>query len=96
MKFRTAARRSVIIVAVILLSLLCGYLYHVIGHRIDLRNHPRAYEEIVTRYAAEYGTRLLMMNRGEIILDVAGEEKQNTKTEDLLQVFNRISVECGN
>lgn len=55
MKFRTAARRSVIIVAVILLSLLCGYLYHVIGHRIDLRNHPRAYEEIVTRYAAEYG-----------------------------------------
>ena len=48
------------------------------------------------RYAAEYGTRLLMMDKGKIVLDVSGEEKKATKTEDILQIFNRISIECGN
>ncbi len=48
------------------------------------------------RYAVEYGTRMLMMDRGQIVLDVAGEEKANTKIEDILEIFNRISIECGN
>jgi putative ABC transport system ATP-binding protein len=48
------------------------------------------------RYAVEYGTRLIMMNRGEIIVDKDGEEKANTTTQDLLSIFNEISVECGN
>ena len=48
------------------------------------------------RYAVEYGTRMLMMDKGQIVLDVAGEEKRNTKTSDLLEIFNRISIECGN
>ena len=48
------------------------------------------------RYAVEYGTRLLMMDRGHIILDKSGEEKQNSTVDDLLDIFNRISIECGN
>ena len=48
------------------------------------------------RYAVEYGTRMLMMDRGQIVLDVAGEEKARTKTEDILDIFTSISIECGN
>ena len=45
------------------------------------------------RYAIEYGDRILMMNRGRIVLDKAGAEKAATSTEDLMQLFNRISME---
>ncbi|HPW00639.1 MAG TPA: ATP-binding cassette domain-containing protein, partial [Oscillospiraceae bacterium] len=48
------------------------------------------------RYAAEYGDRLLMMDRGKVVLDQAGEEKANTSTRELLSLFNAISIECGN
>lgn len=48
------------------------------------------------RYAAEYGSRLIMMNSGEIVLDRADEQKTNTSIDDLLQLFNKISIECGN
>ncbi|MBQ6706765.1 MAG: ATP-binding cassette domain-containing protein [Clostridia bacterium] len=48
------------------------------------------------RYAVEYGSRLLMMDKGQIVLDKAGEDKQKIATEDLLDIFNRISIECGN
>ena len=48
------------------------------------------------RYAVEYGSRLIMLDRGKIVFDCAGEEKKNLRTEDVLDLFNRISVECGN
>ena len=48
------------------------------------------------RYAVEYGSRMLMMDRGHIVLDRAGAEKQTTKVDDILDIFNRISIECGN
>lgn len=48
------------------------------------------------RYAVEYGDRLLMMHAGEIILDRRAQEKKNTAVEDLLGIFNSISIECGN
>lgn len=48
------------------------------------------------RYATEYGTRLLMMDRGRIILDKSGEEKARAKIDDILTIFNQISIECGN
>lgn len=48
------------------------------------------------RYAAEYGTRLIMMDKGGIVLDKAGEEKKNVKVEDILDIFTTISIECGN
>lgn len=48
------------------------------------------------RYAIEYGNRLLMMHQGEAILDKKGEEKDNMCVEDVLKLFNEISIECGN
>ena len=48
------------------------------------------------RYAVEYGNRLIMMHEGKAILDKAGEEKQKISTEEIMAIFNKISVECGN
>jgi putative ABC transport system ATP-binding protein len=48
------------------------------------------------RYAVEYGSRLIMMDKGHAILDKDGEEKANTSVEDLLSIFTSISIECGN
>lgn len=48
------------------------------------------------RYAVEYGNRLLMMHEGKVILDKEGEKKQATKVDDLLDIFNEISIESGN
>ena len=48
------------------------------------------------RYAADYGSRLIMMDKGHIVLDKGGEEKKNTKVEDILDIFTEISIECGN
>ncbi|MGO5049895.1 ABC transporter ATP-binding protein [Dysosmobacter sp. Sow4_B12] len=48
------------------------------------------------RYAVEYGDRILMMDRGHVVLDRAGEEKQHTSIDDILTQFNQISIECGN
>ena len=48
------------------------------------------------RYAVEYGDRLIMMHEGKAILDKNGEEKAHTQVEDVLDIFNAISVESGN
>lgn len=48
------------------------------------------------RYAVEYGDRLVMMHKGEIVLDRTGEEKKASTVKDLLDIFNEISIECGN
>ncbi|WP_369282957.1 ABC transporter ATP-binding protein [Oscillibacter sp. GMB15532] len=47
------------------------------------------------RYAVEYGDRLLMMDRGQAVLDRAGAEKEQTSMEELLTFFNKISAQCG-
>lgn len=48
------------------------------------------------RHAVEYGDRLVMMHQGHIVLDRSGSEKESTRVEDVLSLFNEISVECGN
>ena len=48
------------------------------------------------RYAVEYGSRMLMLDRGHIVLDKRGEEKQRLKVDDILDIFTKISIECGN
>ena len=48
------------------------------------------------RYAVEYGNRLIMMHEGNVIMDKSGVEKQQTTTEEIMGIFNKISVECGN
>lgn len=42
------------------------------------------------QHALDYGTRLLMMDSGEIILDVDKEEKQKLKMEDIISRFKEI------
>lgn len=48
------------------------------------------------RHAVEYGDRILMMSRGHVVLDRAGDEKRATSMDDILTMFNQISMECGN
>lgn len=48
------------------------------------------------RYAVEYGNRLIMMYEGNVILDKKDEEKKQISVEDILTLFNEISIECGN
>lgn len=48
------------------------------------------------RYALEYGNRLLMMHQGEVVLDKSGVQKEKMDVEEIMRLFNQISVECGN
>ena len=45
------------------------------------------------RYAVEYGDRILMMSQGHVVMDKAGEEKRNTSMDDILALFNQISLQ---
>ena len=45
------------------------------------------------RDAIRYGNRLIMMNEGRIILDIAGEEKKNLTIEMLMDAFEQASGE---
>ncbi len=48
------------------------------------------------RYAVEYGDRLLMMHQGVCTIDKAGPDKAAMEISELLDIFNEISIECGN
>lgn len=48
------------------------------------------------RYAIDYGSRTVMMHEGKTVLDIQDEEKKNHSIDDLLKIFNEISIECGN
>ncbi|AMJ40647.1 ABC transporter ATP-binding protein [Anaerotignum propionicum] len=48
------------------------------------------------RYAVEYGNRLVMMDKGGMVMDLMEEEKSKLKVQDILDVFTSISIECGN
>ncbi len=47
-------------------------------------------------FALNYGNRLVMMHEGNTLMDLEGEEKKNTNVEEILNIFNRISLERGN
>ncbi len=46
--------------------------------------------------ALDLGSRTLMMNQGEIILDVSGEERESLTVEDLMERFRQLSGERMN
>ncbi len=46
------------------------------------------------RDAIQYGNRLIMMNEGRVILDIAGEEKQRLTVEMLMDAFAKASGEA--
>ncbi len=43
------------------------------------------------RDAIHYGNRLIMMNNGEIVFDVSGEEKKNLTVDGLIKKFSETS-----
>jgi len=45
--------------------------------------------------AIAMGNRLIMFHRGEIVMDISGEEKTNLKVEDLLSRFSKLRGEEG-
>lgn len=47
-------------------------------------------------FALNYGNRLLMMHEGNAIIDKSDEEKKNVSVDEVLNIFNRISLERGN
>ena len=68
-----------------------------ISDKIIAENHLTAM--MVThnmKDAIVHGNRLIMMHEGKAILDKAGEEKKTINTDEIMAIFNRISVECGN
>lgn len=48
------------------------------------------------RFAVEYGSRLIMLHEGKSVIDLSGADKANANVDDLLKVFNEISIESGN
>ncbi len=42
------------------------------------------------KYAIDYGDRLIMLDRGKVLLDFAGEEKKRLSIEDLLHQFKEV------
>lgn len=47
-------------------------------------------------HAIAYGNRIIMLHEGEIILDLSVEEKEKIKMDDILNLFNQISIRRGN
>lgn len=48
------------------------------------------------KFAIDYGNRLLMMHRGNIVLDTIGKERSQLRVSHLIEKFNEISIEDGN
>ena len=48
------------------------------------------------RYAVEYGNRLVMMHNGHMILDKKGKEKEDMAIDDILTLFNEITLNAIN
>ena len=60
------------------------------GHiGIDLE-HVAAFEQLYFFTALEMGNRTLMMDDGNIVLDLSGEERANLTVEGLLQEYRDV------
>lgn len=47
-------------------------------------------------HAVNYGDRIVLMHEGKCVLDKAGKDKENTQINEILNLFNTISLERGN
>ncbi|MBQ4377867.1 MAG: ATP-binding cassette domain-containing protein [Treponema sp.] len=48
------------------------------------------------QHALDYGNRLIMMNKGEIISDISGEEKKQLTMDSIVELFKKIKVNNDN
>ncbi len=55
MKHKKAIVRSIVIVSIILLSVICGFIFQTILDKVDRVNYPQKYSEYVEKYSYEYG-----------------------------------------
>ncbi|MBQ2729526.1 MAG: lytic transglycosylase domain-containing protein [Clostridia bacterium] len=55
MRYKNSVMRSIVIISILLLSILCGFLFQVIWNAIDRVNYPQEYKDFVDIYAYEYG-----------------------------------------
>lgn len=47
-------------------------------------------------HAVNYGDRIVLMHEGNCVMDKAGKDKENTQIDEILNMFNTISLERGN
>lgn len=55
MKKNNAVMRSIVIISILLLSVLCGLLFQVIWDAVDRATHPMEYSDYVEVYSYQYG-----------------------------------------
>ena len=48
------------------------------------------------QHALDYGNRLIMMNKGQIISDISGEEKKQLTMDSIVELFKKIKVNNDN
>ena len=66
------------------------------GQIVDEKNLTAIMVTHNLRHALEYGNRLIMLHEGNIVLDKSGAEKDALQLEDIVGIFNEISIEYGN
>ena len=42
------------------------------------------------KHAIDYGNRLLMMDKGEVVVDISGDEKKDLTVEKLIDMFTKV------
>lgn len=52
---RKAFQRSVVIIIILVLSVCGGYAWQILGHKIDIKTHPRDFTETVSAACEMYG-----------------------------------------
>lgn len=55
MKYKKALWRSVVIITILVLSVLCGLLFDFLYDKYERNAYPREYKDYVEKYASEYG-----------------------------------------
>lgn len=55
MKHKNAIIRSIVIIVILILSLVCGLIFQTVLENIDRKNYPKKFNEFVEKYAYEYG-----------------------------------------
>ena len=55
MKYKEALMRSVVIITILVLSVICGLLFQFFYDKYERNAYPKEYEEYVEKYASQYG-----------------------------------------
>ena len=55
MKYKEALMRSVVIISILILSIICGLLFQFFYDKYERNAYPKEYEEYVEKYASQYG-----------------------------------------